>query len=197
MSRAIAMLLAAAVLSACGKTDPAPPAPDLTPAGPASAPAEAASAAAAPPAEMRPATLQSAQAQQQLVEQLSGVWKPVDEQLLMTIRGDLSDGQVDIMIGNQHIPAAVESVDARNSIVVLQVDLNGSAATWSFRRIVDEQGAFHFRATLHNGVESELSFVRNLSESDAARLASASEQERINRNAAQKALHEAAPDARQ
>jgi uncharacterized lipoprotein YmbA len=196
MSRVIAMLLAAAALTACGKTDPAPAAPDLPPSSPASAPAEAASAALQP-AEMRPAALQSVQAQQTLVEQLSGVWKPVDEQLLMTIRGDLSDGQVDIMIGNQHIPAAVESVDARNSIVVLQVDLNGSAATWSFRRIVDEQGAFHFRATLHNGVESELSFVRNLSASDAARLASASEQERINRNAAQKVLHEAAPDARQ
>ena len=52
-------------------------------------------------------------------------------------------------------------------------------ATWSFRRIVDAQGAAHFRATLHTGSESELSFVREASQSDMAALSEAAEQDRL------------------
>ena len=194
MIRSIAMLLAAAALTACGKTDPAPAAPDLPASSPASAPAEAASTALQP-AEMQPAAPQSTPAQQMLVQQLSAVWRPTDEQLLLTISPDPQTGEVDILLANAYLHATVDHVDTRNGIVSMQVDFNGKPVTWSFRRVI-ENDLYHFRVTMHTGAESELSFVRQLANSDQVKLAELAEQDRINRNAAQSELHAAAPDAK-
>lgn len=183
--RLAAVALLAAALAACNEPSPSVPAPPLAASAPASAP-EAKAPAVAPDLAAERDTL---------LDQLSGVWKPTDEQMLLTIAVSDDGSGADILLSREYLTAEVENVDVHNGIVVMLVDMNGVPATWSFRRIVDAQGAAHFRATLHTGSESELSFVREASQSDMAALSEAAEQDRINRNAEQAARHEAAPAA--
>jgi hypothetical protein len=151
--------------------------------------------ASAPEAKAPDAEVVIAAARATLLGQLSGVWRPLGDQMLMTIVVSADGSDVDILLSNSHLTAEVEQIDLRNGIVVLRVDLKGTPATWSFRRIVDAQGAAHFRATLQNGYETEMSFVREASHSDLIALSEAAEQDRIASNAEQVARHDAAPDA--
>lgn len=107
-----------------------------------------------------------------LLTEISGVWKPHDEKALITINN--AEGKLQLLIDDTFIPVIVGTIDAEQETVNLKVTVNGKAGVWTVRRIWEdkEKTTFHLAITLHDGTQSEMSFVRKISTDDLNRIAS-------------------------
>ena len=91
----------------------------------------------------------------------SAVWRANSDGAMITI--NLADKNNYLIINKQKIPVQINNVDTENNIVSLNVNANNEIVVWTLQEILEEDGGFTLNMVLHNGVQDELSFVRNLS----------------------------------
>lgn len=103
-----------------------------------------------------------------LPEEISGVWREDGANTLIVLNG--SGKEMQMAVNGQAIPVTLGDVDEQNGIVNLNaVDLQGNAMIWTIRQVWNEKHeGFNLSITMHDGSQSNLSFVRKPSPSDLA-----------------------------
>lgn len=108
--------------------------------------------------------------QKRLLGEISGIWRS-DASELVSI---LIDGeQVIFLIDNEPLEARLGDVDTSNNIVNLTMrEINTlDDVTWTIRKhIINDKGDFTLKVISHEGAAYDLSFVRNIGETDRNRI---------------------------
>lgn len=103
----------------------------------------------------------SPQAPNEMLANVSGVWRGNSDQAMVSVNLRGSKGVVNI--NDIIIPVTVDNVDQRNHIIQLGVATNdGKKGALVIRQVFASDGSFTLQITLPNGTQDGLSFVRNL-----------------------------------
>ncbi|TAM51515.1 MAG: hypothetical protein EPN57_17270 [Paraburkholderia sp.] len=122
----------------------------------------AASAASADPEQAKKSALLS---------DISGVWNPDDNSGLWML--NYADNKFDSVLGDSFMPVTVGDVDAINETVNLKLAApDGQSHIITIRKVWDSaHTTFHLNATLWDGTQASLAFVRKVSSDDLNRIA--------------------------
>jgi hypothetical protein len=104
-----------------------------------------------------------------VLKNVSGVWRNVSDGNMITI--NLTEDEKYIKVKGSYltvkIPVSISGIDLQNHIITLNVVENGNQKILTLRQLFDEsEEKFTLVLTLDNGVQEQLSFVRNLSQAD-------------------------------
>ncbi|MFM0260193.1 lysozyme inhibitor LprI family protein [Paraburkholderia sediminicola] len=116
---------------------------------------------------------QKKQEEPSLLQDISGVWKENTSNSLMTLQ--YADKKVRMLVDDEFIPVNAGAIDNENHTANLNVVIaaTGKPAVWTIRQIWNaDKSAFHLQLTLHDGTQSEFSFVRKISTDDLNHIAS-------------------------
>lgn len=106
-----------------------------------------------------------------LLIDISGVWNPDDNSGLWMLY--YADNKFESVLGDNFIPVTVGDVDATNETVNLKLGTSdGQSHIITIRKVWDSaHTTFHLNATLWDGTQASLSFVRKVSSDDLNRIA--------------------------
>jgi hypothetical protein len=106
-----------------------------------------------------------------LLSDISGVWNPDDNSGLWMLY--YADNRFESVLGDNFMPVTVGDVDATNETVNLKfVGQDGQSHIITIRRVWDSaHTTFHLSATLWDGTQASLSFVRKVSSDDLNHIA--------------------------
>lgn len=106
-----------------------------------------------------------------LLSDISGVWNPDDNSGLWML--DYVDNKFESVLGDNFMPVTVGDVDATNETVNLKLGgQDDQSHIITIRRIWDSaHTTFHLSATLWDGTQASLSFVRKVSSDDLNHIA--------------------------
>lgn len=106
-----------------------------------------------------------------LLSDISGVWNPDDNSGLWML--NYADNRFESVLGDNFMPVTVGDVDATNETVNLQFGgQDGQSHIITIRRVWDSaHTTFHLSATLWDGTQASLSFVRKVSSDDLNHIA--------------------------
>ncbi|HCG7068563.1 hypothetical protein [Vibrio parahaemolyticus] len=90
---------------------------------------------------------------------ISGVWRTDQDGTLVALR--LDENIKTITVAGTSVPVRIKSFDNNNKILTLTVN-NNPDIVWSIRQVFYETNRFTLTLTLDNGIQEDLSFVRNL-----------------------------------
>lgn len=111
----------------------------------------------------------------ELLNEMSGVWRASDKALL-TI--NYADKKMQFAVNNNAVNAELGAVDTKNRIVSIVVSLPAGKQTWTFKHEVDKESKTpHLVFTLHDGMQDTLSFVRQVTPADLEKFASSEVQQ--------------------
>ncbi|MFL9987309.1 lysozyme inhibitor LprI family protein [Paraburkholderia sediminicola] len=116
---------------------------------------------------------QKKQEEPSLLQDISGVWKENTSNSLMTLQ--YADKKVRMLVDDEFIPVNAGAIDNENHTANLNVVIaaTGKPAVWTIRQVWNaDKSAFHLQLTLHDGTQSEFSFVRKISTDDLNHIAS-------------------------
>lgn len=109
--------------------------------------------------------------QDQLLDQLSGVWRGADSGTLLYLPRESQ--RLRMFIPEGEVPVRMGSVDVGEGTINLTLDGGARELVWTLSKVVDrEGGGFHLRVTVDDGQQQDFSFVRAVSEEDQRRLRS-------------------------
>ncbi|WP_321894640.1 lysozyme inhibitor LprI family protein [Paraburkholderia heleia] len=106
-----------------------------------------------------------------LLSDISGVWNPDDNSGLWMLY--YADNRFESVLGDNFMPVTVGDVDATNETVNLKFGgQDGQSHIITIRRVWDSaHTTFHLSATLWDGTQASLSFVRKVSSDDLNHIA--------------------------
>lgn len=105
-----------------------------------------------------------------LVDDIAGVWR-TEEGEMITFQPE--QGRLNMTVDQTFISPTLAEVDTRNETVSLSVPKDGKSEVWTIRRDWNaEKTQFTLVLTLHDGTQSGLAFVRELTRPDKHRIAS-------------------------
>ena len=106
-----------------------------------------------------------------LLTDISGVWNPDDNSGLWMLY--YADNKFESVLGDSFMPVTVGDVDATNETVNLNLGTpDGQSHIITIRKVWDSaHTTFHLNATLWDGTQASLSFVRKVSSDDLNRIA--------------------------
>ncbi|TXJ09359.1 MAG: hypothetical protein E6Q25_03475 [Acinetobacter sp.] len=105
-----------------------------------------------------------------LLQDISGIWRSDASELVsILIQGE----HIIFMIDNEPKEASIGEVDTVNGIVNLKMieKYSNEDVIWTIRKsVINEKGDFTLKVITHEGESYDLSFVRNISETDKNRI---------------------------
>lgn len=105
----------------------------------------------------------------QLLDQLSGVWRGADSGTLLYLPRDSQ--RLRMFIPEGEVPVRMGSVDVAEGTINLTVDDGARQLVWTLSKVVERDGgSFHLRVTVDDGQQQDFSFVRAVSEEDQRHL---------------------------
>ncbi|WP_246327030.1 lysozyme inhibitor LprI family protein [Burkholderia guangdongensis] len=118
-----------------------------------------------------PTSNSAADAKVALIKDISGVWNPSDSSGLWTL--NYSDNRLQTIFGDTFMPVTVGDIDTTNETVNLKVTIpGGGEKIMTIRKVWNsDHTSYNLAATMWDGSQVSLSFVRKIQTDDLNRIA--------------------------
>lgn len=103
--------------------------------------------------------LNSGRTEEDIPSEITGIWRGSDGTMITV---DLISPNKSIKVNEDSVPVTVASVDDKNLIVTLNATIRDEKMVWTLRQNYADDKTFTLTMTLENGVQDNLSFVRNI-----------------------------------